>query len=346
MGVTEILDRGLVPDPLIRWGIRRRLRSRLDLSREGSLEERQERFRALLANLRESPIAIHTDAANEQHYELPPAFFRYVLGRNLKYSSGYWDGTTSDLNAAEEAMLARYEERARIEDGQRILDLGCGWGSFSLWIAPRYPDARITAVSNSAPQRAFIENEAKQRGITNLEVITCDVNDFESDELFDRVVSVEMFEHVRNYEHLLDKISRLLVPEGLLFVHIFSHREGAYPFEVSSDDDWMAKHFFTGGMMPSDALLLYFQRRVELVDHWRVDGTHYGKTSEAWLQNMDRNRAAIEPVLAETYGADEVRRWWTRWRVFFMACAELWSYDQGREWLVSHYLFRNRRRSG
>jgi cyclopropane-fatty-acyl-phospholipid synthase len=338
----RLLERNLLPDHLVRFGIRRLLKARLAEERQGSVEAQQRHLMKLIARLRQSPIAINTGEVNLQHYELPCAFFELVLGRHLKYSSGFYRNPAESLDQAEYNMLQLTAERAALKDGDRILELGCGWGSLSLWMAERYPHSRITAVSNSRTQKRFIDLRASGRGLKNLEVITCDVNQlsFPASQKFDRVVSVEMFEHMRNYELLMQRISGWLEPKGTLFVHIFAHKTYAYPFEVRDESDWMAKHFFTGGMMPSDDLLLYFQKDLSIEDHWQVDGRHYGRTSEDWLQNMDRNRAAIEPILAETYGADQVRRWWIYWRVFFMSCAELWGYSAGQEWLVSHYLFR------
>jgi cyclopropane-fatty-acyl-phospholipid synthase len=338
----RLLERGLLPDFLVRFGIRRLLRERLAEEHEDSSEAQQRRLMKLIARLRQSPIAINTADANQQHYELPCAFFERVLGRHLKYSSAYYRNSSETLDQAEANMLALTAERAGLLDGDRILELGCGWGSLSLWMAERYPRSQITAVSNSRTQKRFIDTRAAVLGFKNLKVVTCDVNQlaFPADTQFDRVVSVEMFEHMRNYETLMRNISGWLKPAGTLFVHIFTHKTYAYPFEVRDESDWMAKYFFTGGIMPSDDLLLYFQKDLCIQDHWQVDGRHYSQTSEHWLQNMDLNRAAIEPILAETYGADQVQRWWVYWRVFFMSCAELWGFAGGQEWLVSHYLFR------
>jgi cyclopropane-fatty-acyl-phospholipid synthase len=336
----RLLERDLLPDFLVRLGIRRLLHARLK-ENQGSPETQQQHLMKLIARLRQSPIAINSGDANLQHYELPSAFFERVLGPHLKYSSGYYRHAGETLGEAEANMLRLTAERARLRDGERILELGCGWGSLSLWMAERFPNSKITAVSNSHSQKRFIDARAAVLGFNNLEVITSDVNQlsFPNGTRFDRVVSVEMFEHMRNYETLMRRISAWLKPEGTLFVHIFTHKTYAYPFEVRDATDWMAKYFFTGGIMPSDDLLLYFQKDLNLTDHWRVDGGHYSRTSEHWLQNMDRHRAQIEPIFAQIYGKNQVRRWWVYWRVFFMCCAELWGHARGREWGVSHYLF-------
>ena len=340
----RLLERDLVPDRLIRQGIRRLLKERLDEEDQGDVEAQQKRLMAFVAHLKASPVAINTADANEQHYEVPTEFFTHVLGQNMKYSSCYYDSPTDSLETAERRMLALTCERARLSDGNKILELGCGWGSLSLWMAEHYPNSYITGVSNSRTQKAYIDARAAERGLKNLEIITCDMNrlDFPGNVRFDRVVSVEMFEHMRNYELLLERVARWMKPAGTLFVHIFTHKTFAYPFEVRDASDWMAKYFFSGGIMPSDDLLLYFQRDVKLVDHWQVNGRHYQLTSEAWLSNMDAKGAAIMPILEKTYGKDESLKWWVYWRVFFMACAELWGFRGGNEWLVSHYLFEKR----
>ncbi len=329
-----------LPDWLIRFGIRRLNRQRLaEEARRHNPDPRRAQA-AFVEILKASPIAIETDRANEEHYELPPLFFEKVLGRHLKYSCCYWRDDTADLDAAEAAMLELSAERAEIEDGMDILDLGCGWGSFSLWAASRFAGSQILAVSNSVPQRQFIEAACRSRGLKNVQVLTADMNRFQTDRTFDRVVSIEMFEHMRNYQMLLARIAQWLRPGGQLFVHVFCHRRWAYLFETQGERNWMGRYFFTGGLMPSDDLLSHFQDNVVLEEQWRVSGRHYQKTAEAWLQNLDRRRGEILPILETVYGSGTGPLWTQRWRIFFMACAELWGTRRGREWWVSHYRFR------
>ncbi|MFY9342558.1 MAG: cyclopropane-fatty-acyl-phospholipid synthase family protein [Planctomycetota bacterium] len=334
--IERWLERGLLPDWLTRLGIRRLLRRRLQQEHAHDPEVAAARLQAWIAQCDASPIAIETGAANAQHYEVPAAFYAKVLGRHRKYSSGLWNPGTATLDDAEAAMLRLTCERAEIADGQRVLDLGCGWGSLSLWLARHFPTCRVVGVSNSASQRFDILARAAAEGLTNVEILTADANTFAPPGAFDRIVSVEMMEHTRNWRALLARAASWLQPGGKMFVHVFTHATVGYPFAVDGDDDWLARHFFTGGQMPADAQLLWFQDHFAVEAHWRVSGTHYGRTAEAWLRNFDRARAELLPVLRAAYG-ERAGAMANLWRVFFLACAELWNFRGGREWLVSHY---------
>ncbi len=342
-GLIGLAERGAIPDALLRVGIRRLCAQRLREERAGGAEVAWQRFQILLEELRTSAVALHADAANKQHYELPPRFFELCLGRKLKYSSCYFPTGNETLEQAEDAMLELYGERAQLADGQNILELGCGWGSLTLWMAERFPTAHITAVSNSSLQRRHIEAQCRERGVRNVSVITQDVNTLKLEPAeYDRAISVEMFEHVRNYETLLARIAAWLKPGGTLFVHIFCHRELMYPFEVEGEDNWMGRYFFTGGLMPAADTLLHFQQQLTLERQWRLSGRHYQQSAEAWLVNQDRNREQVMDVLGEAYGKSEAPLWNQRWRMFWMSCAELFGFGNGNEWMVAHYRFLKR----
>lgn len=349
MDLIDLCERGLLPDSLTRFGMRRLMQQRLidEGVRDGEAATR--RFQALLDDLRASPIAVETQAANTQHYEVPADFFHRHLGPRLKYSCALYPRGDETLAEAEEKMLALYAERAGLQDGQRILDLGCGWGSLSLWLAERYPGSTIVGLSNSHGQREYIEARARERGLGNLTILTGNIVDFgfpatsadgrHIDAGFDRILSIEMFEHMRNYDLLLKKLAGWISPTGKLFVHIFAHRHLTYFFEDRERDDWMTRYFFTGGIMPSEHLLAHFQDDFRLESQWWVDGRHYERTSNHWLAGMDAAREEILALFRPTYGEDQAEIWFQRWRMFYMAVAELFGYDEGREWGVGHYLF-------
>ena len=340
MNVIDLCERGYVPDPLARFGMRRLIAQRLEQESRGSDEDRAARHAQFVRELRQGPIAVHTGDANAQHYEVPAEFFRLHLGPRLKYSCCLYTEEARTLAQAEDAMLELCALRAGVADGQRILDLGCGWGSLSLWLAERYPRAQVVGLSNSNGQREFIAARARERGLANLTIVTGDVVAYEFEPArFDRVLSIEMFEHMRNYEALLAKVARWLAPGGVLFVHVFAHRTLAYPFEVKDGSDWMSRHFFTGGLMPSARLLGEFQGALTLAQQWWVDGTHYERTANDWLAGMDAQRDAILAVFRAGYGAAQAALQFQRWRMFYMAVAELFGYDDGSEWGVAHYRF-------
>jgi len=337
--IIDWVERGRVPDAIVRAGIRQRLRKLLAQLPQDACEQAMAHKQDFIAMMDAAPVAAVPERANEQHYEVPAAFFDLVLGPRRKYSSCWWPAGVETLEQAEEAALAATAERAGIAADMDVLELGCGWGSFSLWAAEHFRASRFTAVSNSHSQRAFIESEAARRGIDNLRVITADMNVFTTEARFDRIVSVEMFEHMRNWRELLGRVHAWLKPGGRFFMHVFCHRAHPYPYEDTGPDDWMSHYFFAGGIMPSDDLPLYFQDRLKLVQRWRWNGQHYERTLNAWLAHMDEAREAVWPILEQTYGSAQAGTWWMRWRLFFMACAELFGYGDGQEWWVSHYLF-------
>ncbi len=341
--IDTILAKNLLPDGAIRWGIRRLLKQRLKDERPDDAIARAIQVDRFAAELRTLPVAVETQAANDQHYEVPAAFYRLCLGPRLKYSSCYYELGNEKIAQAEEAMLAHTCLRAELADGQEILELGCGWGSLTLWMAERYPHARITGVSNSASQRTHIESECAKRGLTNVRILTRDMNHFAAEAgRYDRVVSVEMFEHMKNWAELMRRITGWLKLGGKLFFHVFTHRDIAYHFTAKDGSDWMSRHFFTGGIMPSNCLAGRFQDDLTLETQWEVDGRHYGQTAEHWLQNTDRHQEEVLRIFAETYGEKNAHKWLAYWRIFFMACAELWKFKGGSEWMVCHYRFAKR----
>ncbi len=335
--VNEILKKGVVPDWLLKQIIHYLNKKRLISEDKGSLEENQKSKMKLIEELKQFPIALGVEKANEQHYELPYEYFDLILGKRKKYSCCYYLDKATTLDEAEEAMLNLYLERANIENGHTILDLGCGWGSFSLFAAEKLPRSNIVAVSNSKLQKEYIENKIKERNIKNLKVIKADINKFDIKLKFDRIISIEMFEHMRNYQLLLRKIYNFLKKNGKLFVHIFVHKEYSYYYEVKDETDWMAKYFFTNGIMPSRDLLLYFQDHLRIKKVWYVDGIHYSRTAYDWLKNHKKHKKEILKIFKYVYEDPDL--WYERWKIFYLAVAEFFKIHQGREWFVSHYLF-------
>jgi len=330
--VTAAAERLPLPDPMLRLGIDRLVgatAARLAAAPPTADAE-------FIRNSAPLPIATHVDDANAQHYELPPEFFALVLGPRRKYSCCLFEGDADTLDTAEICALRETCVHAGLADGQTILELGCGWGSLSLWMAENYPASQIVSVSNSAPQRGFIESQAASRGLRNLRVITADMNHFAPEQRFDRVVSVEMFEHMSNWPALLGRVHGWLVPDGRLFVHVFTHRQTPYRFDHTDPADWIGKYFFTGGIMPSHRLLPLASPLLTLEAEWSWNGAHYQRTARAWLDNFDTNLPAIKQLLAGVYGADAAV-WLRRWRLFFLSTAGLFGYRHGTEWGISHY---------
>ena len=337
--LIELAEKGLIPDFMIRAGIVRNCKKRLRNESSFSKQELDAKKQKWVEQMKESPIALVPEKANEQHYEVPPSFFEETLGSHLKYSSGYWPSSETTLNQSEASMLELSCERAELKDGQNILELGCGWGSLTCFMANQYPNSQITAVSNSKDQKEHILTRCEHSDLKNVNVITADMNEFSTDQSFDRVISIEMFEHMRNYKKLLSRISTFLDFKGKLFIHIFSHDHLVYPFENKGDADWMAREFFSGGMMPSHDLFKYFQDDLKVEKSWRESGTHYEKTSLAWLNKMNKNKSKIMGIFEDTYGLEDAKKWFQRWRIFFMSCEKLFGYKNGTEWGVSHYRF-------
>lgn len=340
--LIQLAEKALLPDALIRIGIRQLCSKRLeeiaayDVETAGAMKEQ------FFSSMLQAEIAPLPKLANQQHYEVPASFFEKVLGSNKKYSSCFWQASDQDLTAAEISALTQTCQHAELSDGMDILELGCGWGSLTCFMAKNFPNARITAVSNSHSQREYILGRLKQLQLNNVEIITADMNQFDIEKKFDRVVSVEMFEHMRNYQILYGKVSQWLKAKGKFFKHIFCHRSFPYAFVPTSDDDWMSQFFFSGGFMPSDDTPLRFQDNLKIQQQWRWSGVHYAKTARAWLENMDQHWSEIAPVFAACYGQENVQLWRQRWRIFFMACEELFGYRDGQEWWVTHYLFEKR----
>ena len=329
--LLSIAEVGLIPDVFIKTAVRFITKKRLN---ESGIHENKLN---VIKSISEGGIAEKTDDANEQHYEVPPEFFKYALGKNLKYSCSFFDKTDS-LDEAEKYMLELYIERADIQEGHDILDLGCGWGSFSLYVAEKYPSVSITAVSNSKDQIAFIQNEAKRRGLFNIKASKMDVNNLDLDNKFDRIVSIEMFEHLRNYKLILNSLNSLLKPDGRLFVHIFCHKELTYFYEIKNNYDWMTKYFFEGGIMPSQDIFKYFDDKLEVINQWDVNGNHYAKTCKAWLNNHYKNKDKILDIFDKHY--DKPKIWFNRWRIFFLSCETFFAINNGKEYFVSHYLLK------
>ena len=337
MWFNFFISRGLIPDSLLRRGVRNQGRQRLQMMKNTDLKQE---YLTFLKQASSGEIAVHTDDANNQHYEVDSEFFQYCLGKNLKYSSCYWNDDTSSLDEAEDIMLDLYCKRAKIEDGMTILDVGCGWGSLSLYLAQKYPKSKITGVSNSNSQRKFIEKLGYERNLHNLNIVTKDINSFDTNKKFDRIISIEMFEHTKNSKILMDSINKWLAPDGLFFMHVFAHKYNPYYFDTEQKNAWMAKYFFTGGMMPNHDLFRDLESDLNYQKSWMLSGTHYEKTSNAWLEKMDSNKTKILELFRRNNSNSVAKKKFYFWRLFFIACAEIFGYDGGSEWIISHHLFK------
>ena len=338
--LIKLSEKQLIPDFAIRYGIRTLLKKRLDSLVSNNPETNIQDKIDFIHKMNSSKIALVPELANKQHYEIPANFYKYCLGRHRKYSSCYWEDNTKNLDEAELLSLKLTTQHAKLTNGQNILELGCGWGSLTLWMAKKFPKSKITAVSNSSSQKTHILEQAKKRNLNNISIITEDMNKFNPKTRYDRIVSVEMIEHMRNHRQLFKKINTWLKPGGLFFMHIFVHKTQPYLFEVQDEDDWMSQYFFSGGMMPSEDLPLFFQEDLKIIDQWSWSGKQYEKTANAWLANIDSNKEKVMRTLEKIYGKDNSKKWFQRWRIFFMSCAELWGYRDGNEWKVVHYLFK------
>ena len=332
-----LAERGWIPDFLLRIAVK--FISKARIKKSSSFSEKLD----VISSLRDGPIAELTPFANKQHYEVPPAFFEKVLGSKLKYSCSLFSDNQKSLNDAETEMLKTYIERANIRSKQEILDLGCGWGSFSLYAAQKFSNSNFTAVSNSDEQINFIKSKIQELGLTNLLALKQDINQLNLNKKFDRIVSIEMFEHMRNYKNLLQRLSNLMTDDGLLFVHIFCHRQSAYFYEIKNQWDWMTKYFFTGGIMPSKDIFEFFDEDLTVAESWEINGKHYSKTSKSWLKNIDKNSKIVNQILNQHY--DEKNIWFNRWRIFFLACEEFFKINDGKEWFVSHYLLEKKNKA-
>ena len=337
MWFNSLLGRGLIPDWILRRGVRSQGKERLNMMNKVDSTKEYSKF---INEASTGNIAVNTDDANNQHYEVDSEFFKYCLGKNLKYSCCFWDDNTLDLDTAEDNMLEIYSERAEIIDGMNILDIGCGWGSLSLFLAQKYPKSKITGVSNSSSQKIFVDSVASKRNISNLKIITRDINDFRTQEKYDRILSIEMFEHTKNTKKLMNLINDWLNPKGLFFMHVFAHKENPYYFDRDQKNAWMAKYFFTGGMMPNHNLFKDLKSNLEYQKSWMLSGEHYEKTSNAWLDKMDQNKRKILSLFERSNSSTIAKRKFHFWRLFYIACAEIFGYEDGNEWVVSHHLFK------